>query len=296
MHDIRKRIDETTADISSVSLRLALAEQEKAVSILQDVVETARINLSLATEGKSNDSISMKYLSNMNLSTTLHDLNSLLHLNKILTESLETFEKKTEQTTDFNDFKTSFGKVNKTIEKQIQEIKDIAGGVEKLLVTTSEKQTISSNSTIASSKGMEIRLTNNEQENTQDNLHFLQNDPDKNHTNTTTQDQRSKDSIEMIPNKLQHFANINGSQLSWEGPDLSVVMVTRNDNYGGDALMRFTRSLQQWLHFQWTIAVEVVIVEWNIAETGMKNIYREEQVKKVSSVYSTANLFLNKKV
>ena len=69
-------------------------------------------------------------------------------------------------------------------------------------------------------------------------------------------------------------------------------MVTRNDNYGGDSLMRFARSLQQWLHFPWSISVEVTVVEWNIPEKGMRNIYQEEVIKKVRELLFDAMTIL----
>ena len=63
--------------------------------------------------------------------------------------------------------------------------------------------------------------------------------------------------------------------------DLSVVVVTRNDDYGINSLERFTRFLQQWLHFPWSIKVEIVVVEWNFPEDGMKHIYEEASINSV---------------
>lgn len=48
-------------------------------------------------------------------------------------------------------------------------------------------------------------------------------------------------------------------------PYLSVVTVTRNDNYGGHQIHRFRRSVQTLgeLALKHSLPVELVVVEWN---------------------------------
>lgn len=48
-----------------------------------------------------------------------------------------------------------------------------------------------------------------------------------------------------------------------EHPVLSIVVASRNDGYGGNSNERLARALQQFSHFNWSIPVEYVLVEWN---------------------------------
>lgn len=45
--------------------------------------------------------------------------------------------------------------------------------------------------------------------------------------------------------------------------NLSIVISSRNDNYGGNSRERLSRCLQQFAHFNWTINMELVLVDWN---------------------------------
>lgn len=72
---------------------------------------------------------------------------------------------------------------------------------------------------------------------------------------------------------------------------LSIVVASRNDEYGGDSTERLARALQQISHFPWTIHVEYIIVEWNVPETGMTSLYYDPLIQKaLNSVNRTPNV------
>lgn len=45
--------------------------------------------------------------------------------------------------------------------------------------------------------------------------------------------------------------------------DLSIVIASRNDGYGGNSTERLLRALQQYIYYPWNMKVEIVLVEWN---------------------------------
>ena len=65
-------------------------------------------------------------------------------------------------------------------------------------------------------------------------------------------------------------------------PDISFIIATRNDGYGGNALQRLRFTLQQLTLYPWhqnhNITFEIIIVEWNTFD-GYINIYDEEWIR-----------------
>ena len=68
--------------------------------------------------------------------------------------------------------------------------------------------------------------------------------------------------------------------------NLSIIMSTRNDNYGGNLLKRLTRNLKQYLVFPWymdyDLSIEIIIVEYNYIPTNI-HIFQEKLFKELTS-------------
>lgn len=69
-----------------------------------------------------------------------------------------------------------------------------------------------------------------------------------------------------------HFATHSTPSHELGRYDLSVVIASRNDGYGGDSNERLARSLQQFINFRWAISVEVLVVEWNAVEPLLRDV------------------------
>lgn len=48
--------------------------------------------------------------------------------------------------------------------------------------------------------------------------------------------------------------------------DLSIIIASRNDNYGNNSLLRLINTMEQLTLFNWNINVELIIVEWKPVE------------------------------
>lgn len=69
--------------------------------------------------------------------------------------------------------------------------------------------------------------------------------------------------------------------------DLSIIMVTRNDGYGGNSNMRLANSLRQLFLYTWSINVELIIVEW---DPVTPYIFSDKDISKVISLNNNIDM------
>lgn len=70
------------------------------------------------------------------------------------------------------------------------------------------------------------------------------------------------------------------SKLTEKPAELSFVVTSRNDGYGGDSTYRLARSMQQILNYPWSIYVEFVLVEWNAVTPFLHDVEIIKEVVK----------------